>query len=319
MILEPPSLAESNTTTNPELALHLLRDYFQSLADRGETRLALSDPARQALRQIVMSRRNAPAAAAETPAAKPAARRTVSPPPDSLPPVPAPVAAPPPAAPVRERAPALPLEERVRRLAVLKSAAAIHEPAMKLGTLRETMVFAVGNPMARLMFIGEAPGAEEEAKAEPFVGPAGVTLTKMITAMGLQRSDVYISNICKFRPKIPGQNTNNRKPDPEEMAACVTFIQQEIEIVQPDVIVALGATAAEGLLGMTTVAVGRVRAKFHDYQGTPVMITYHPSYLLHNPAMSERRKVWEDLLKVMEKLNLEISDKQRGFFLPKGS
>jgi DNA polymerase len=196
----------------------------------------------------------------------------------------------------------------------------MHQPALSLGTLRTEVVFAVGDPMARLMFIGEAPGTEEELKGEPFVGPAGVTLTKMITAMGLQRSQVYISNICKFRPKIPGQTTENRKPDPQEMAACFTFIQQEIDIVQPDVIVALGATTAEGLLaGMTSVAVGRVRSRFHDYQGTPVMITYHPSYLLHNPAMSERRKVWEDLLKVMEKLELPINERQRGFFLPKTS
>ncbi len=321
MILEstasPDSPSAQPDPAGAERALHLLRDYFQSMADRGETRLPLSEPARQALRNIVMSRKvSTPRqTAAALPSAPAAARRTVSPPPDSLPPpAPAPAAAAPPA---RIRPPALPLEERVRKLAVLKSAAAMHEPAFKLGTLRDTMVFAVGDPMARIMFVGEAPGSEEEEKGEPFVGPAGATLTKMITAMGLQRSEVYISNICKFRPKMPGQTTNNRKPDPDEMAACVTFIQQEIDIVQPDVIVALGATSAEGLLGLTTVAVGRVRAKFHDYQGTPVMITYHPSYLLHNPAMSERRKVWEDLLKVMEKLNLPISEKQRGFFLPK--
>lgn len=308
MILETSAPSSPPAAADAQRALHLLRDHFQALADRGQARISMSESARTALRQIVMSQRT-PAAAPPRP---PVAQRTVSPPPPRA--APAPVI---PAAPVRPAA--LPREERELRLAELKHAAANHPPVQNLGTLRDTLVFAVGDPMARIMFVGEAPGSEEEAQREPFVGPAGNTLTKMITAMGLQRSEVYITNIVKFRPQIPGQTTNNRKPDAEEMAASLTFIRQEIDLVQPEVIVALGATAAEGLLGLTTVAVGRVRARFHDYQGTPVMITYHPSYLLHNPSMSERRKVWEDLLKVLEKLHLPITDKQRGFFLPKSA
>jgi uracil-DNA glycosylase len=302
------SAAPNPSTPPPILALHLLGDYFQALADRGEKRISLSAPARAALRDLVSQhwRADSPQTSISEPQPKTAAVTS---------PVPKAPVEPPPTI----RRIGLPLEERIAKLAALKSAAATHAPARALNSLRETMVFAVGNPMARLMFVGEAPGSEEEIQQEPFVGPAGELLTRMIVAMGMKREDVYITNICKFRPKLPDQGTKNRKPDANEMAACVTFVQQEIEIVQPEVIVALGATAVEGLLDMSNVAVGRVRAKFHDYQGIPTMITYHPSYLLHNTALSERRKVWEDLLKVMEKLNLPINDRQRGFFLPKGS
>lgn len=325
----PTSNSIAPAQGNPLLAMALLRDYFQGRVDRGEERIALSPPALQALREIVKGR---PAVgspvrpAAQAPSPKPVAEvksvlreEMVAPFPSAAVPQAAPVVPAAPLTPIPRRSPSLPLEERVVRLAELRAAAENHAPAKALGTLRDIMVFAVGNPEAKIMFVGEAPGAEEESKREPFVGPAGQTLTKMIKAMGLERSDVYISNICKFRPMIPNQGSSNRKPDPIEMASCIGFVQQEIEIIQPEVIVALGATAAEGLLGLSGVAVGRVRAKFHDYQGTPLMVTYHPSYLLHNNSMSERRKVWEDLMKVMERVELPISDKQRAFFLPKGS
>jgi DNA polymerase len=123
------------------------------------------------------------------------------------------------------------------------------EACRALGTLRETIVFATGNPLADVMFIGEAPGAEEEKQKKPFVGPAGQKLTQIIGAMGLSRDDVYISNIVKFRPKKGDgrfQGSSNRKPDQAEMASCISFIRAEIEVVQPKVIVALGGTAAEG-------------------------------------------------------------------------
>lgn len=298
--------AASQAPGNPLLATILLRDYFQALADRGQSKIALTIAGRAALRTIVSGKRTAPAVAPVKAAPAP----EVSEPAAKAAAVVAPAAA-------ISRPQPLPQEERIAKLNALRAAALTHAPARSLGTLRDTMVFAVGDPMARIMFVGEAPGAEEEAKQEPFVGPAGHTLTKMIKAMGLEREQVYISNICKFRPKVPSQGTENRKPNPDEMAACVKFIQEEIDIVQPEVIVALGATATEGLLGLASVVVGRMRSKFQDYQGIPVMITYHPSYLLHTNAMSERRKVWEDLMKVMEKVGLPISEKQRGFFLPK--
>ncbi|MEM7014050.1 MAG: uracil-DNA glycosylase, partial [Verrucomicrobiota bacterium] len=149
----------------------------------------------------------------------------------------------------------------------------------------------------------------------PFVGPAGQLLTKMIGAMGIKRSDVYISNIVKFRPALPNQTNNNRKPTAEEMAACVSLVLTEIDVIKPKAIIALGGTAAEGLLGLDSAIVGRLRNQFHDLNGVPVMVTYHPSYLLRNTSLSERRKVWEDILMVMEKIGLPISEKQRGYFL----
>ncbi len=182
-----------------------------------------------------------------------------------------------------------------------------------LATLRDTMVFSVGNLNAEIMFIGEAPGSEEERQREPFVGPAGQLLTKIIQAMGLQRESVYISNIVKYRPAMPNQRTGNRKPTPEEMQACLPYIMAEIEIVNPKVIVAAGATAMAGLTG-SDASVGRSRGQVRSWNGRPFIVTYHPSYLLHNQAISERRKVWEDMLLAMEVLQMPISEKQRQFF-----
>lgn len=179
-----------------------------------------------------------------------------------------------------------------------------------LGTLRETMVFASGNPNAELMFVGEAPGYEEERQKKPFVGPAGQLLIRIIEAMGFQREDVYISNIVKFRPMIDDgsrQGRSNRKPSAEEMAASVKYVRSEIDIVAPKVIVALGGTAAAGLLGLDG-SIGKLRSQFHDLDGTPVMITYHPSYLLYREKEgpvafnAEKKKVWADMQMVLEKL-----------------
>lgn len=163
------------------------------------------------------------------------------------------------------------------------------------------------------MIVGEAPGHEEERQGAPFVGPAGQLLTKIIRAMGLERESVYISNIVKYRPAMPNQGTRNRKPEAAEMQACLPYILAEIDVVQPKVIVAAGATAAEGLTGDST-SVGRLRGRVRSWNGIPFVVTYHPSYLLRNEALSERRKVWEDMMLVMELLELPISEKQRGFF-----
>ena len=223
-----------------------------------------------------------------------------------------------PATPSRIQVPGQSVEEQLAHLA----AQAESDPKPRaLGTLRDTMVFAVGSPQATLMFVGEAPGAEEERQREPFVGPAGQLLTKIITnAMGLRREDVYISNICKFRPSMgEGQGSRNRPPTPEEMAACLPYVLTEISLIRPQVIVALGATASTGLGIEGTV--GRLRGRFHDLNGTPVMVTYHPSYLLRQDqdgkGMEARRLVWEDMLLVMEKLGMSISEKQRNFFKSK--
>lgn len=208
---------------------------------------------------------------------------------------------------------------REEKLAALRALAETWEPALAMPNLRKTMVFAVGNANASLMFVGEAPGAEEEKLREPFVGPAGQKLTAIIKAMGLDRSRVYISNICKFRPSMDNQGSGNRKPTPEEMRACLPFVLTEIDIIQPQVIVALGATAAEGL-GLPG-SVGGLRGRFHSTAGIPTMVTYHPSYLLREEKMGDgiqaKRQVWEDMLKVMGKLGLPISEKQEGYFKSK--
>jgi uracil-DNA glycosylase family 4 len=204
---------------------------------------------------------------------------------------------------------------KAEKLAWLREQAKTWAPAKELDSLRDAMVFAAGNPDAEIVFIGDAPGAEEEKEHEPFVGPAGQLLTKIIGAMGLKRSDVYISNIVKFRPALPNQTNNNRKATAAEMSACLPLVLSEIEVIQPKVIVALGEIAAEGLLGLEGAVVGRLRSRFHDLLKIPVMVTYHPSYLLKNTNLGERRKVWEDLMLVMEKMGLPISDKQRGYFL----
>jgi len=204
------------------------------------------------------------------------------------------------------------------RIESLRRQAEDWAPARRLGTLRETMVFSTGDPEAELMLVGEAPGHQEERQREPFVGPAGQKLNEILKAMGLERERVYISNIVKFRPATPNQTTNNRKPSPEEMACCLPFLRAELEIVRPKCVVALGATAAEGLLGLSG-SVSRMRGRWHEFEGTPARVSYHPAYLLHGSAgLGDKRKIWEDMLEVMERLGLPISDKQRGFFLPKG-
>lgn len=198
------------------------------------------------------------------------------------------------------------------------------ETCRSLGTLRETVVFATGNPMADLMFVGEAPGAEEEKERKPFVGPAGQKLTAIIKAMGLSREDVYISNIVKYRPKKGDgrfQGSGNRKPTPIEMEASIGYLRQEIALVQPKVIVALGGTAAEGLLEESGT-ISAMRRQDHEFEGVPVIVTYHPSYLLRQESEPEqdrakaaKRMVWEDMLKAMERLGMEISERQQGYFL----
>jgi uracil-DNA glycosylase len=180
---------------------------------------------------------------------------------------------------------------------------------------RQSVVFGVGDVNARLMFVGEAPGADEDAKGEPFVGKAGELLTKIISAMGLGREQVFIANILKCRPDTPGQMSGNRKPTPEEMAVCQPWLERQFDIIQPEVIVALGATAVEGLVGKANAAITRTRGQWLAYRGIPLMPTFHPAYLLRNQAQSEKRKVWEDMLAVMERLKLPISEKQRAYFL----
>ena len=183
-----------------------------------------------------------------------------------------------------------------------------------LASSRHTVVFGTGNPEADLMFVGEAPGAEEDMQGEPFVGRAGELLTKIIHTMGFQRSDVFIANVLKCRPNMPTGATGNRQPTLEEMETCLPYLRRQIELIRPKVMVALGGVAMRGLFGKTE-PMKVMRGKWHTFGSIPVMATYHPSYLLRNQAMSEKRRVWEDMLQVLERLNVPVSEKQRSYFL----
>jgi DNA polymerase len=278
-------------------ALNAITDELRRLKADGVERVAVSDDGLDALRRSVAGRPAAgPIAAAKAAPAEPAA---------------------PPAAP-----PVVVLPEgdkAARWAAVLR--AVLDDPVCKAKVRPgKKAVLGVGSLDAAIMFVGEAPGAEEEIQGEPFVGPAGQLLNRMIAGMGLSRADVYIGNIMNWRPDLPtgpdGLQTGNRPPTEAEMAHCLPYLRAQVEIVNPRLLVALGATAAKGLLGHRSFgALGEVRGRWHDLGGRPLMVTYHPSYILRNPINRTKRLIWEDLLKVMERANLPVSDKQRGFFL----
>ncbi|MBP7143044.1 MAG: uracil-DNA glycosylase [Opitutaceae bacterium] len=184
------------------------------------------------------------------------------------------------------------------------------------------VVVGVGNLDAKIFFCGEAPGAEEEIQGEPFVGPAGQLLTRMIQGMGLKREEVYIGNIMNWRPEMPTasghEQEGNRPPTAEELKYCLPYLEAQLQIVDPQVIVALGSTAAQGLLGVGSFkTLGEIRGQWKLFAEKPVMVTYHPSYILRNASNRAKRAVWEDLLKVMERVELPISEKQRRYYLEK--
>jgi DNA polymerase len=165
----------------------------------------------------------------------------------------------------------------------------------KLSQGRTNVVFGTGNPAARLMFIGEGPGRDEDLQGEPFVGAAGQLLNKIIGAMGLRREEVYIANTVKCRPP------NNRNPEADELAACQPFLEQQVAFVQPEAIVLLGRVAMQAVLD-TDAPLGRMRGDFHDWKGIPVRCTYHPAYLLRSPE--DKGKTWADMQAVMQMLGL---------------
>src|ERR1700752_1473174 len=167
----------------------------------------------------------------------------------------------------------------------------------KLCAGRTHIVFGVGNPRARFMFVGEGPGRDEDLQAEPFVGPAGQLLTDIITkGIGIKREDVYICNVVKCRPP------ENRNPEPDEVAACEPFLKKQIDIVRPEIIVGLGKFAVQTLL-QSKVPITRLRGNWHSYHGIKLMPTFHPAYLLRNPA--DKKLVWEDIKKVIKELQGE--------------
>jgi len=194
-----------------------------------------------------------------------------------------------------------PLEGVAAALAVVAKEVAACTRCAELVRNRTQTVFGVGNPNARLVFCGEAPGADEDRQGEPFVGRAGKLLTDIIQkGMNLRREDVYILNILRCRP--PG----NRNPLPTEAANCREFLDRQIEIIRPEFICCLGAVAAQNLLG-TTLSIGKMRGRLHDYQGVKVVCTYHPAYLLRNPAA--KKTTWEDIQLLMTEMGMPIEKK----------
>lgn len=192
-------------------------------------------------------------------------------------------------------APTRPEKPEVLLTAVAERAAACRACALWEGAHK--MVFGVGDPRARLMFVGEGPGEDEDRQGEPFVGRAGQLLTKIIRAMGLEREQVYIANIVKHRPP------QNRNPLPEEIVACTPFLEAQIEAIRPEVIVALGKCAAEFMTG-DPEGISRIRGHWRDYKGIALMPTFHPSYLLRQDKA--KRLVWEDMKEVLRKLGLPV-------------
>jgi uracil-DNA glycosylase family 4 len=317
-------------------ALHALTDELRRLKHSGVKTVAVSDESVAALKRIVAARRNAvparkPVDATKPAAAAPAGGAPVAPAkaeepvvrkPETLRPVPVVVPtvaiATLPAAPVVK----LPSGDKNSRFAALRELVMKDVTCCANVRAGKKVVLGVGSLDARIMFVGEAPGAEEEIQGEPFVGPAGQLLTKMIQAMGLKRSDVYIGNIMNWRPQMPTvegrEQVGNRPPSESEMTYCLPYLRAQIDVVNPDSLVALGSTAAQGLLGFGSFkALGDIRGKWHEFAGKPLMVTYHPSYILRNQSNRSKRMIWEDLLKVMERAALPISEKQRNYFLEK--
>jgi uracil-DNA glycosylase len=277
-------------------------DHLQALKMRGAQFVALEPETMRALNGV--AHRNGGSVKA-SPALVTEPRTTVP-----APQAPLPV---PQIAPALNVAPATPGSPKAEAMAELRDRALQCMKCPNLAATRANVVFGVGNIDAEIMFVGEAPGADEDLAGEPFVGAAGQLLTKMIQAMGLSRDSVYIANILKCRPDMPAGSSGNRKPTTEEMQTCIPYLHAQIDLIKPKVLIALGGTAMEGLLAKSGIM--KLRGQWHTYRDIPLMPTYHPAYLLRNQVFSEKRKVWEDLMAVMEHVGLPISEKQRGYFL----
>jgi DNA polymerase len=310
-------------------ALNALTDELRRMKTSGVKAVSISDESvaalRTRLRALPRPAATGAAAAAAAPVAVVAAPRTVEPAPAYEPPPMTPVRRPVQVAEVGEELPAppeftLPKGDKQTRWDALLERVRSDVICQRQIRPGKKVVLGVGSLDARIMFVGEAPGAEEEVQGEPFVGPAGQLLTKMIQAMGLKREEVYIGNIMNWRPRLPvidgAEQVGNRPPSEREMAYCLPYLRAQIEIVNPALLVALGSTAAQGLLGFGSFkALGDIRGQWREFSGKPLMVTYHPSYILRNQSNRSKRMIWEDLLKVMERAELPVSARQRGYFL----
>lgn len=319
------------SSSDPYPVLKMLQSHLEGRLRLGQTRLWLADGAMEALREIVRMKprpRSLVPEPSERPVAVMAAIAVAAP--EARPAI-AQVEAEHPRRlilPERIQGPPEPkhgdlsLTERETRLEQVRVMAQEGGAARALGTLRERLVFSAGTPMADIVLVGGAPGAEDEAAAEPFVGPAGQLLGRILKAMGLDRSQVYLTLLCKFRPQPGPGEDGERTLTAEEGAACLPWLKEEIAIIRPKVVVVLGDIPFAGLLGRFG-GVMQGRGKFYTFDGIPVMATLDPSWLQQKEtegtdvANAEKRKLWEDMLMVMEKVGLPVSEKQRTFFLPR--
>lgn len=282
-----------------------LIEFLEAEQARGVTHVHLDEGARGALRELFSRTKGKPAetASAVTTPAAPMERIRIE--------APEPVPAPEPATVL------ITGDSRVERLESLQRQAETWPPARNLGTLRDVMVFASGNPDARLMLVADAPGYHEERSKTPLSSDVGEKLDRILKAMGLLREEIYITHLVKFRPAAPRQTTNSRQLTSEEMAAFLPILAGEIDVIRPECIIALGETAGQGLLG-TKSGSETLRGAWHEFQGVPVRVSLHPGRLLQTTAGDAiKRQLWEDMLEVMRKLAMPISDKQLGYFLPK--
>jgi uracil-DNA glycosylase family 4 len=188
-------------------------------------------------------------------------------------------------------------------LAAIEARAKVCVKCNELSRCRTNVVFGTGNPRAEIMFVGEGPGHDEDIQGLPFVGRSGELLTKIIAAMGFKREEVYIANVVKCRPP------ENRKPQPDEVANCLPYLLSQIELIQPKVLVALGATAVQGLLDVQ-LGITKMRGHWYTFRDIPIMPTFHPAYLLRNPPA--KKEVWEDMKAVLEKLGREVPKNRQG-------
>ncbi len=308
-----------------QIAINALASELRRLKAAGVKHVPVSEASLSALRHAVAGRRVEVSVADRAMVAAPVSPEPSRPAPASPPLRPAAVVEPRKVTAVQlPSAPAftLPEGDKAHRWSALRELV-LNDPHCRAQVRAgKKVVLGVGSLDAKIMFVGEAPGAEEEIQGEPFVGPAGQLLTKMIQGMGVKRGDVYIGNIMNWRPQLPlvaGQEpVGNRPPTEEEMTYCLPFLRAQVDIVNPVILVALGKTAAHGLLGFGTFeALGEVRGKWHEFARRPLMVTYHPSYILRNPSNRAKRMIWEDFLQVMTRVGLPISEKQQAYFLDK--
>lgn len=314
----------------------LVLDYLHTLQTRGVQRLAVDEEARLVLREWMLAakRGSRPAPVAQIPVARPA--EPMGPPPMQQDvPVEMDASAAPEASLSAELSKPLP-EEPVQvhdEVPFFRPGGSNAEeawtnmrrilpawpPLRQLGTLREKMVLPQGNQQADIVFVGDAPGYYDEKAGLPFQGEAGGKLDGMLKAMGLTREQVYLTQLLKFRPAQPRQTLNTRPPSDKELLFSLPVFDFEMQLVQPRVIVALGVIAARGLLQQGNLPLAAYQERTWSFRGIPVVVTHHPSYLLRTSDLGERRRLWEEMLHVMEIAGLPINDKQRSYFLPKGA